>query len=101
VLATKYRKKLLKGTLEVDTKQQTFEISKGQKWSIDIIESDIDHIHILIDYEPVISIFNIVHRVKQLSTYRIWRIHEELLKQFYWKEKTFWLLSASLNFAKV
>jgi putative transposase len=71
-------------------KQQIFEISKGQKWSIDIMETDIDHIHILIDYEPVISIFQIVHRIKQLSTYRIWKKHEELLKQFYWKEKTFW-----------
>jgi putative transposase len=90
VLATKYRKNLLKGTLEEDMKQQIFEISKGQKWSIDIMESDIDHIHVLVDYEPAISIFNIVHRIKQLSTYRIWRIHEELLKQFYWNEKTFW-----------
>jgi putative transposase len=90
VLATKYRKKLLKGVIEEDMKQQIFEISIGQKWSIDIMETDIDHIHILIDYEPVISIFQIVHRIKQLSTYRIWRIHEELLKQFYWKEKTFW-----------
>jgi putative transposase len=64
VLATKYRKKFLKGALEEDLKQQIFEISIGQKWSIDIMETDIDHIHILIDYEPVISIFHIVHRIK-------------------------------------
>jgi putative transposase len=82
-------------------KQQIFEISKGQKWGIDIMEIDIDHIHVLIDYEPVNSIFQIVHRNKQLSTHRIWKKHEELLEQFYRKEKTFWLPSGSLNFAKV
>ncbi|MGL4758302.1 MAG: transposase [Patescibacteria group bacterium] len=60
-------------------KQQIFKISKGQKWCIEIMESDIDHIHILIDYEPTISIFEIVHRIKQLSTFRIWRKHEILL----------------------
>lgn len=90
VLATKYRKKLLKGALEEDMKQQIFEISIGQKWSVDIMESDIDHIHILIDYEPTISIFEIVHRIKQLSTFRIWKKYEILLKQYFWKEKTFW-----------
>jgi putative transposase len=31
VFATKYRKKLLKGAIEEDMKQQIFEISKGQK----------------------------------------------------------------------
>jgi putative transposase len=101
VLATKYRKRLLTGAVEEDIKQQIFEISKGQNWAIDIMETDINHIHILIDYELVISIFQVVHRIKQLSTYRIWKKHEELLKQFYWKEKTFWLPSGSLNFAKV
>jgi putative transposase len=70
VLATKYRKKLLKGALEEDLKQQIFEISKSQKWSIDIMETDIDHIHILIDYEPVISIFQIVHRI-ELNNYQL------------------------------
>jgi putative transposase len=97
VFATKYRKKLLKGAIEEDMKQIIFEISEGQKWSVDIMESDIDHIHLLVDYQPTISIFEIVHRIKQLSTYRIWRRYElELSKQF-WKEKTFWLPSGSLN----
>jgi putative transposase len=73
VLATKYRKKLLKGSLNEDMKQIIFELSKGQKWSIGTMKSDTDHIHILVDYQPTISVFGIVHRIKQLSTFRIYK----------------------------
>jgi putative transposase len=90
VLATKYRKKLLKGSLDDDMKQIIFESSKGQKWNIDTMQSDMDHIHILVDYQPTISIFKIVHRIKQLSTFRIYKKHKSFLKQHYWVENTFW-----------
>jgi putative transposase len=54
------------------------------------MKTDIDHIHILIDYETIISVFNIIQRIKQLSTYRLWRKHDQLLKLYYWREKTLW-----------
>jgi len=90
VLATKYRKKLLKGSLDEDMKQIIFELSKGQKWNIDTMQSDIDHIHILVDYQPTISVFEIVHRIKQLSTFRIYKRYSNFLKKYYWAENTFW-----------
>ena len=90
VLATKYRKKLLKGSLDEDIKQIIFELSEGQKWSIDTMQSDIDHVHILVDYQPTVSIFEIVHRIKQLSTFRIYKRYSSFLKQYYWAENTLW-----------
>lgn len=90
VLAIKYRKKLLKGSLNDDILQLIFDISKGQKWTIDTMQSDVDHLHILVDYEPTISVFDIVHRIKQLSTYRIYRKYNDFLKQYFWKENTLW-----------
>ena len=51
-----------------------------------------DHIHLLISYNPIQSILDIVRLLKQISTYRIWRRnnnHIYLGKQF-WKERTFW-----------
>lgn len=42
------------------------------------MESNIDHIHLMIQYLPEISITQIIHKIKQITTYRIW------------KEKTFW-----------
>ena len=90
VFATKYRKKLLKDSLDDDMKQIIFDISENQNWLIEIMQSDIDHLHILVDYEPIVSVFEIVHRIKQLSTFRIWKLHRQFLSQQFWKENTFW-----------
>lgn len=90
IFATKYRKKLLKGAVEEDMKQILFEISNQSDFTIDIMESDIDHIHILIDYPPKLSISSIVNRLKAVTTNRIYKKHSVLLKQQYWKENTFW-----------
>lgn len=54
------------------------------------MQSDIDHIHILIDASPLFSPLNIAHQLKQLSTFRIWKIHSKELKNIFWKERTFW-----------
>jgi putative transposase len=90
IFATKYRKKLLRGAVEEDMKQILFEISNQSDFTIDIMESDIDHIHILIDYPPKLSISSIVYRLKAVTTNRIYKKHSVLLKQQYWKENTFW-----------
>jgi putative transposase len=71
-------------------KQILFEISKQSDFTIDVMQSDIDHIHILIDYPPKLSISSIVNRLKALSTKRIYQKHEVFLKKQYWKENTFW-----------
>lgn len=54
------------------------------------MESDLDHIHILIRYSPKISISSIVNRLKSISTNRIWKQYESYLAKEFWKEKTFW-----------
>jgi putative transposase len=60
------------------------------KFDIEVMETDNDHIHLLIDCEPSISATSIVSRLKQISTIRIRKLHkEELLKEF-WVENTFW-----------
>lgn len=47
------------------------------------MESDKDHIHLLIDYEPKVSILQIVRRLKQESTIDLWRVHENELKKHF------------------
>lgn len=51
---------------------------------------DKKHIHILVDYEPRISILQIVGRLKQETTHSLWRLFEEKLSKHYYKEHTFW-----------
>lgn len=90
VFAVKYRKNLLIGKLNEYMLQLMFEISKNKKFSIDTMQSDVNHIHILVDAHPTTSAYEITHSLKQLSTYRIWKTHKLFLKSQFWKEQTFW-----------
>jgi putative transposase len=75
-----------------EIKQLFYDISEERDLKIIEIEVDKNHIHLLLQYNPIQSLLQIVRWVKQISTYRIWRQnsnHVSLEKQF-WKEKTFW-----------
>lgn len=52
------------------------------------METDLDHIHLLVEYDPTSSLVSIVRRLKQISTIDVWKKHD--LSKFLWKEKTFW-----------
>lgn len=90
VFAVKYRKPLLVDALDVDMKQILFEISQLKGFTIDTMQSDKDHIHLLIDIAPTFSAFEVAHQLKQTSTFRIWKKHSIELRKHFWKEKTFW-----------
>jgi len=92
IIVCKYRKQLLKDIIDNDIKNIIFDISKMEdtKFDIDIMETDKDHIHLLIDCQPNISATSIVSRIKQISTIRIWKLHKELLQKEFWIENTFW-----------
>ena len=89
ILVCKYRKQLLIETGEY-CKQVMFEISQTSNFVIDTMEVDKDHIHLLLDIEPKISVSSIVNRLKSISTNRIWKRYGGYLKNHFWKEKTFW-----------
>lgn len=54
------------------------------------METDKDHIRILLQYNPKDCVSTIAAVLKQYSTYYIWKTHASFLQQHYWKEKTFW-----------
>lgn len=89
IFVCKYRKKPL-NNLGDEMKDILFTIAK--KYDITIIEMEVDenHIHFLVQYEPKISILEIVRLLKQISTYRIWKNQGDFLKKHFWKEKHFW-----------
>ena len=91
IFVCKYRKKLLIGQLKDDMKQLLLNIASKSDFEIEVFESDIDHIHFLIRYIPRLSITSIVRKLKQESTYHIWRsVHRNYLHTQFWVEKTFW-----------
>ncbi len=57
---------------------------------IKYIETDKDHIHYMIETEPMMSISKMVNLMKIYTTYHIWKIHSDYLSRQFWKEYTFW-----------
>lgn len=90
IFATKYRKPILIGKFRTDVKQCIYETSVRNHWYIKRMETDKDHIHILLQYNPTDSITRIVSTLKQCSTYLTWRKYNKMLATIYWKERTLW-----------
>ena len=63
-----------------------------KKYDYEIIqmETDKDHVHILLRYDPKTSVSDIVKRLKQYSTYQMWDYNEEYLSKHYWKRRILW-----------
>ncbi len=65
-------------------------IEKSSDFGIEIMETDKDHIHMLVRYPPNISVSSIVRRLKQCSTLSLWKQFSVMLAKQFWKEHTFW-----------
>lgn len=89
IFVCKYRKKLLIKYGE-DIKQILFDISRNYDFEIKEMETDKDHIHLMIESVPKISPLQIVRVLKQQSTIVIWGMYRKELRKYYWKENTFW-----------
>ncbi|MBS1737522.1 MAG: IS200/IS605 family transposase, partial [Bacteroidetes bacterium] len=65
-------------------------IIDNSDFSVEVFESDIDHIHFLIRYIPRLSVSQLVRRLKQESTRQLWSLHSNTLRQYYWYRKILW-----------
>ena len=89
IFVCKYRRNVLIG-YEDDLKQILHDIASKSEFDILEMECEKDHIHLLIESYPKISILSIVRRLKQESTFNMWKHHDNHLKLYYWKESTLW-----------
>ena len=90
ILVSKYRKAIFHGTFRDDIKQYIFDVCVQNHWYIKRMETDKDHIHILVQYNPSDSVADIVSKIKQHSTFLVWKHHEPFLRKYYWGGKFFW-----------
>jgi putative transposase len=77
VLVTKYRKRILKSIISEDIKHYIVEICSKYGYGIVTMETDKDHVHLLISYDTTDCISEILKRLKQETTYKIWLKHAE------------------------
>lgn len=90
VLVTKYRKTLLTGDIDKTIKGCIADTAKNNGWEIVAMETDKDHVHILLSSDATDRICDIVKVIKQTTTYQLWANYERLLKKHYWKQRIFW-----------
>lgn len=91
IFVTKYRKKIFKSNDRAnDVKQFLYDATKKYGYIIIQMETDKDHVHVLLEYNPKVSISDIVKQLKQYSTWHMWEHHEEYLSKQYWKHRIFW-----------
>ena len=90
IFVCKYRKKLLINNFDNIVKNIILEISYRSNFIIDILETDEDHIHMLISYPPKLSVTSIVGKLKQETTIYLWKNYPKFLSKHFWKEHTFW-----------
>lgn len=82
IFSTKFRKKCLTEIRE--SVLETFkEAENVSDFKILCMELDKDHIHLLMKWKPNLSISQVVRRLKQLTTKRLWNKEEKHLKRFY------------------
>lgn len=87
IFVTKYRKSILFGKLREDIKQSIYTTCVKYHWYVKRMETDKDHIHILLQYNPTDSITRIVAALKQYSTYTAWQNHKAILAKYYYKKQ--------------
>ena len=90
IFVCKYRKKLLEGDMQQIIKDIFSDIEKVSDFVIEVMETDRDHIHMLVSYPPNISVTSIVRKLKQNSIRELWKRYPTWLRHHFWKEHTFW-----------
>ena len=90
VFCVKYRKKLLAKPGIANTIKNTILANQTDDFTIQVMEVDKDHIHLLVDYSPDVSVAQIVRLLKQMTTSAVWFTYYSELKKHFWKQKVFW-----------
>lgn len=84
----KYRKRILKGTIAKRLEELLKECALVNRWELHELNVQVDHIHMLIQLRPDISVSRVVQLFKGKSS-RLIRKEYPDLEEFYWGD-SFW-----------
>lgn len=86
----KYRKRVLKNEIARRIKELLEECAEVNRWAIKELNVQQDHVHMLIQLRPDVSVSKVVQLFKGKSSYKIRKEFPEL-EEFYWgKAESFW-----------
>ena len=83
VWCVKYRRKVLVNEIEKSLKEILIQLCKDHEITIEEMETDKDHIHMLISLKPQHYIPTVVKTLKGQSARRLFKLHPEI-KRFLW-----------------
>jgi len=83
VWCTKYRHRILQGNIELKLKEIISGIAEDNQFRIEEMETDLDHIHLLIDCSPQHYIPNIIKALKGVSARLIFKAYPETKKKLW------------------
>lgn len=78
VWCTKYRHKIIQGKAETTIKEIIGRIAEDNNFRVEEMETDLDHIHLLIDCSPQHYIPNIIKALKGVSARLLFKAHPEI-----------------------
>lgn len=90
VFVTKYRKTLLQYGLDDFVKRAIIYLAGQNNRTVIAMETDKDHIHILLEYDTTERVCDIISILKRQTTYYLWNRYGTYLSRQYWKKHIFW-----------
>jgi putative transposase len=84
----KYRKRVLRGKIAERIKDLLYECADLQRWKIEELNIQADHIHLLVQMNPNVSVSRMVQLFKGMTS-KVVREEFPELKEFLWG-KSFW-----------
>ena len=88
VWVPKYRKRILKGAIAVRLKELLRECAEVNSWKIEELNIQVDHVHILVQLKPDVSLSKVLQYFKGGSSKTVREEFPEL-KEFLWGS-SFW-----------
>lgn len=86
----KYRKRVLKGPIAKRIEELIIECADVNRWRIDELNIQQDHVHMLIQLKPDISVSKVVQLFKGKSSFMIRKEFPDLKEFYYGKAESFW-----------
>jgi putative transposase len=84
----KYRKRILRGALAKRIVELLHECADANRWNIEELNIPQDHVHMVLQFKPDMSVSKMVQLFKGKSS-KIIRVEFPELKEFYWGD-SFW-----------
>jgi putative transposase len=76
IFCPKYRHKILVGKVSKRLKEICLEIASIHDFIIEEIETDKNHIHMIISCNPRYSVMKCVHLIKSISAYKLYKVNK-------------------------